>query len=156
MKKGRLLIILFFSTSLFFLILTGCKKTTKAVENQSGPPPAPNVAHGVKIKKNLGNVRIEIDAGTASPNKIFQPTNIFQSMLEKRYKIKLTNLKINISADDKFLNIKAGAALSNEEFTRFRIRGIMNMEQKGLNVKKDARNIDLSIRNGKIIIESVM
>jgi hypothetical protein len=157
-KVGIVSFLLAFLVVILPIFITGCKKTdrTSLEKSGTGAPSAPNMAYGVKIKKEFDNISIEIEAGTLSPNRRFGSPNIFQAVFEKKYVTKLTNLKINIVAQHKFINIRAGTAFCNEEFTSFRIKGIMSLEQKGFNIKREAKNIDLSIKNGKIIIESVI
>jgi len=127
------------------------------VNNIPPPPPPPLIkpgeAHGVQIKKRFGDITLVVSAGIMRPNKPM-PTNLLEFvMMDKGYKIKLKNIKLNLKDKDKSIELDADMALSNEEFTRMTIKGIRHINQKGFKIGSNTRAIKLSIRDDKVIVE---
>lgn len=122
------------------------------------PPPllGPNQAVGVRIKKTFGSVNLGVNAGVVKPNRVI-PTNLLEyAIMDKGYKLKLKNVKINLREGDKSMELEADMALSNEEFSRMKIKGIHHINQKGFKINPDTRAIKLTIRNDKVHLEKLM
>ena len=119
------------------------------------PSPAnPNVMHGIKVTKKVGDMTLLISVSTVRPH-LPKPGNLLQYAMEKsdgtNYKLQIRRVKLRLEGKGRYLELEAGSGFSTEDFTTMRLKGLRINSQKGFSLAPDTKEIKMTVIGGNNI-----